>query len=233
MEWICNTFDGELKEATGSLKISAMPDSVQQFVVPNPCPALEEAFQKRKALAGGRSTLLFHGTRLCNLLSILRTGLRPPRRHEPGGYIWMAEDPAVSYFHALQERAISDSATGPQSIVDAMLGQDFPHLLPFISGQRSQKASLWKGSVHDGVLLGCEVVGNGQLARDLGMPNWSEYDTNEHAISRTDDVMVRYVFIIPSSHCKNPRKYFPEPAARSAVEGAMLEGFRAMHSCEM
>jgi hypothetical protein len=79
-------------EATGNLKLSGMRYSVLPFVVSNPTPALEDAFTARKAEEGDASMLLFHGTKLYNLRSILRDRFRPSREMN---CVWVAEEHAT------------------------------------------------------------------------------------------------------------------------------------------
>lgn len=169
-------------EATGSLKIRGMPDSVIQFVVSKPTPELAKAFARRKAAKRGKSILLFHGTRLPNIRDILLTNFTP----SIGAAVWMAAEPAVSY----------DYAAGV-----AGNGTYFP------------PPSMWKGDPYKGfgALLGCEVAGSGHLWNHASWPD-------VHTIGDPDDIMVRYIFLLPPADL--PPYYegrFPNAPKRAAI----------------
>jgi hypothetical protein len=132
VSWICSTLGQDLVRATGDLEISGFPDSVHQFIVVKPVPALQGPFDAHMKTDSPRSIVLFHGTPLANLRSILSTGFRGARG------LWMAAEPAISYGYAAK------ACYGiPNSSIIEWTGGPYPN---------SQV----------GALLGCEVSGKGR-----------------------------------------------------------------------
>ena len=96
--WLMETCGSQLEEATGSLKIRGFPDDITQFVVHKPTMQLQTAFKHRKSRLG--SKLVFHGTPLPNLQSILQGGFKCGL----DGAVWVAREPLNSVFYALKGR---------------------------------------------------------------------------------------------------------------------------------
>ena len=94
--WVMETCSSQLEEATGSLKIRGFPDDIPQFVVHKPTMQLQTAFKHRKSRLG--SKLVFHGTPLPNLQSILQGGFK--RGHD--GAVWVAREPLNSVSYSLK-----------------------------------------------------------------------------------------------------------------------------------
>ncbi|KAF2202753.1 hypothetical protein GQ43DRAFT_413023 [Delitschia confertaspora ATCC 74209] len=135
LTWACTTFRGFLTSAPSNLRIPGFGQ--HQFLLANASPEIEAAFLMRRAIHhpdGSTGKVLFHGTPLERLPSILQQGLKicsgtPLQRigAAHGNGIYMAEDPATSY------------------------------------GYSSTCHNSWQNSKFKNmrVLLGCEVVGPG------------------------------------------------------------------------
>lgn len=93
--WVCSAHRNLLVLATGDMVIPGFASSVLQFIVREPNKTLRVAFEKEKAKTKAKSTVLFHGTPLANLLSILWEGFRTTGPSGP--YLWMASYPQYSY----------------------------------------------------------------------------------------------------------------------------------------
>lgn len=102
--WICSTFGSTITEATkdNGLRIPNFPDAAQQFALTKPPTALRRKFDAHLATDKGKSMLLFHGTSIHTLFSILREGFHPAadRRHGKEGGLFMALEPTYSYPYA-------------------------------------------------------------------------------------------------------------------------------------
>jgi len=211
LHWICDELGDGLKEVTAKLQINAFDPSIRQFVVPSSTKR-EKAFNIRKTEHGGGSIILFHGTRLCHLQSIVRHGLKP--LSGAGGpkmpVAFMAVEPSPPYTFALGDAWNHAKKYGP---------------CPSELQERNFQHGLWNGRPDDGVLLGCEVAGRGSPDY-YSLANGS---TDIHTISREDDIMVRYVFIIPSSHYERRESDQLVPK-RAQLEQYMLRGFKTIAS---
>lgn len=101
-------FRGFLTSATDNAKIPGFPPGTHQFVLASAAPELEKSFAAQIELEPQRATrILFHGTSLDRLPSILAQGLkihsggalqRTGAAHGAG--IYMAEEPATSFSYA-------------------------------------------------------------------------------------------------------------------------------------
>jgi hypothetical protein len=132
--WACTHFRGLVASASGLCRIPNLPTGTHQFVLANACPALETTFASRiSPRANPQTRVLFHGTSLDRLPSILASGLkiysgtalqRTGAAHGKG--IYMAEDPVTSMSY-------------------------------------SPSCVSWRNSGLNGMrlLLGCEVIGDG------------------------------------------------------------------------
>ena len=179
LNWICNKYGDQLKEATGSLKIKAMPSSVVQFVVSKPTKELQDAFLVRKAAKKGKSILVFHGTRLPNLRDILQTNFNANY-----GPVWTSGQPWISW----------DYAAG-------VLG-GASYIYP---------PSMWKGDPYTnfGALLGCEVTHRNPTDY-FGLPG-----EDVHTYANPNDMMVKYIFLLPPSIMPTTYMGKPHPSAPS------------------
>jgi len=84
--------------ATGDMKIPGFDDSVHQFVVVRQNEKIHTAFEKLMKESSEMSRMVWHGTSLCHVRSILRSGFRC----SPDGYLWSAEDAFISYGYSFQ-----------------------------------------------------------------------------------------------------------------------------------
>ncbi|KAF2640488.1 hypothetical protein P280DRAFT_549357 [Massarina eburnea CBS 473.64] len=132
--WALTFFRGYLTTASGMLKIPSMPTGTHQFVLSSAAPALEAAYTSRLSSSSTKTTVLFHGTSLDRLPSILAHGLkiysgthlqRTGAAHGKG--IYLGEEPSTSFSYA--PSAISWKNSGLNSMR---------------------------------LLLGCEVIGGGR-----------------------------------------------------------------------
>jgi hypothetical protein len=160
LTWACNHYRGFITTASGICRIPGMPSGTHQFVLANASPELELSFAKQLPRYNPQTRILFHGTSLDRLPSILAQGLkiqsgtnlqRTGAAHGKG--IYLAEDPSTSFSYS--PAAISWKSSG-------------------LSNMR--------------LLLGCEVVGNG-----------NSVTPGIHVIRDERQVMVRYVFLLTSS----------------------------------
>jgi len=81
-----------LAPATGDMIIPGFNAAVQQFIVVKPPSKLQNQFNTRMEASNGESLVLFHGTGIHNLRSILLKGLLPIT-----GLLWAAEHPHYSW----------------------------------------------------------------------------------------------------------------------------------------
>ena len=120
LSWICSEFGNQFISAPVDLKIPGFPGSVHQFFVAEQTPALEAAFNAHLEADSSHSIVLFHGTNLMNLRSILRTGFIPSAHLAS---VWMADDPATSYpFAAKGLNVVTAFVRNPYNNVGILLG---------------------------------------------------------------------------------------------------------------
>jgi hypothetical protein len=131
--WACTQYRGVIASATGLCKVPGLPAGTHQFVLANANPELETGFASKLCQTNPTTRVLFHGTSLDRLPSILSQGLKvcsgtPLQRTGAahGNGIYMAEEPATSFSY-------------------------------------SPAAVSWKmsGLHNTRLMFGCEVVGNG------------------------------------------------------------------------
>ncbi|KAF2792129.1 hypothetical protein K505DRAFT_326371 [Melanomma pulvis-pyrius CBS 109.77] len=158
--WACTHYRGFVASATGLCKIPGLGVGTHQFLLASAHPTLESGFASRLPRHNPSTRVLFHGTSLDRLPSILSQGLRicsgtslqrTGAAHGKG--IYMAEEPATSFSYS------------PAAVSWRM------------SGLHNMR-----------LLLGCEVVGNG-----------NSVGSGIHVIKDQKDVMVRYVFLFTGS----------------------------------
>ncbi|KAF1961469.1 hypothetical protein CC80DRAFT_403021 [Byssothecium circinans] len=135
--WALTHFRGFLTTATGILKIPSLPTGTHQFILASASPDLEMKYSSSLSsyskYPNPKTTVLFHGTSLDRLPSILASGLREYSGTSlqrtgavHGNGIYLAEEPSFSFSYSAT--AVSWTNSG-------------------LNGMR--------------MVLGCEVVGDG------------------------------------------------------------------------
>jgi hypothetical protein len=131
--WALTHYRGFIISATGLCKVPGLATGTHQFVLANAHPSLELGFASKLGKHNPQTRVLFHGTSLDRLPSILSQGLKvcsgtPLQRTGAahGHGIYMAEEPATSFSYS------------PAAVSWKM------------SGLHNMK-----------LMFGCEVVGNG------------------------------------------------------------------------
>ncbi|KAF2179076.1 hypothetical protein K469DRAFT_321956 [Zopfia rhizophila CBS 207.26] len=177
LTWACTSYRGFIASTSGITRIPSMPTGTHQFILADANPALESSFASKLPRHDPQTRVLFHGTSLDRLPSILAQGLRvcsgtslQRTGAAHGNGIYMAEGPATS------------------------LGY-------------SPAAMSWRGSSFSNmrVLLGCEIVGNG-----------NSVSPGIHVIKDEKTVMVRYIFLLTNNACA-PNANHVVPAMLSAM----------------
>ncbi|RDW95268.1 hypothetical protein BP5796_01031 [Coleophoma crateriformis] len=122
LHWLCAQFGQQIEPASGSFHITGMPRDVQQFVLTQPTAALQARFMNAKLGANGRSCVLYHGTPLSNLRSIISTGFIPAYDVSHGRGLFLAEDPSISYWYATMRPVMEEWRNTPFASFGAILG---------------------------------------------------------------------------------------------------------------
>jgi hypothetical protein len=104
LAWTCTSYRGYLASATDSMKIPSLPGS-HQFILANAAPDLETRFATK--VGRGSTCVMFHGTTLDRLHSILSQGLKDlsgttlqRHGHSYGKGIYVSSDPATAWGYA-------------------------------------------------------------------------------------------------------------------------------------
>jgi hypothetical protein len=209
LSWICSTYGNDIVPASGNLFIASMPKTVHQFVLVKPTPVLQTRFD---AALAKRSTscVLYHGTPLKHLHSIMCNGFWPAADRRFGKGVFMAENPETSYYYAGKDQydEWEDDlwVTDPKWENDSEQGND----------------SEWRYSPFQsfGVLLGCGVAGHGRLVED------DEPDV--HVIKHLSSVMIRYIFLLSPEDLNMDGRRLPPKG--SVLRPEMLAGFAAIRA---
>lgn len=161
LSWMCDRFGKDIIPADGTFKISAMPEEVHQFVVARQMTELQKAFDKHLEDESSQSMLLYHGMTLRALLPILCTGFIASEDKNFGDGNFMCESP-------LESCAYFDEG----------------------GSAKGCGYSDWHSIYREyGVLLGCEVAGNGRKVPDV------EHQTT-HVVTKMYSILVRYIILI-------------------------------------
>ncbi|TGO62142.1 hypothetical protein BOTNAR_0118g00190 [Botryotinia narcissicola] len=195
---LSENYGGYLIPANGKLRISGFPDSVRQFVVVQAPKQSSDASQKPNDEKTG-PMVLFHGTSLAYLPSILLNGLEAKSEELYGkvSTFFMAEEPASSY-HYVGHRAI-----------DSMWKQDL--------------------NSYCGILLACELPQKRKPEWDyethpdgevkIGRPQ----PINIFGPEDTRFIKVRYAFILPDDVSSD----YPLAPTLSTMKPLMLKAFKS------
>jgi hypothetical protein len=189
VRWVLETCGGNLEEATGSMKIRDIPYDFPQFVVHRPTIQLQTSFKERKSRS--RPSLMFHGTPVPNLQSILQGGFNP-------GAIWVAKEPRFSMFFALKGPMIVDRGGRLRESEIGEAARGLPARARGLSSPQIQNL-VQSPYVQYGALLGCEYVEDSRF-QGRGSSESIPVRAPLEGTARTFDhyaVMVRYVFLIP------------------------------------
>jgi hypothetical protein len=189
VRWVLETCGGNLEEATGSMEIRGVPHDFAQFVVHRPTIQLQTSFKERKSRS--RPSLMFHGTPVPNLQSILQDGFNP-------GVVWVAKEPRFSMFFALKGPMIVDRGGGLRESVMVEAARGFPARARGLSSLQIQNL-VQSPYIQYGALLGCEYVEDSRF-QGRGSSESIPVRAPLEGTARTFDhyaVMVRYVFLIP------------------------------------
>jgi hypothetical protein len=189
VRWVLETCGGNLEEATGSMKIRGIPHIFPQFVVHRPTIQLQTSFKERKSRS--KSSLMFHGSPLPNLQSILQGGFNP-------GVVWVAKEPRSSVIFALKGPMYVDRGGrfGGREIGEA--ARVLPAGARGLSSSQIQKL-VQSPYIQYGALLACEYVEDSRF-QGRGSSEYIPVRAPLEGTARTFDhyaVMVRYVFLIP------------------------------------
>jgi hypothetical protein len=98
--WICSKFGESIIPAAGDLRIALMP-AAHQFIIAKHVPTLQKSFDKHFKAQKSKPMVLFHGTSIQALLSIIRNGFYSADDDKFGQGIFMSEDPEVSTEYAM------------------------------------------------------------------------------------------------------------------------------------
>jgi hypothetical protein len=137
LTWICSKFGESIVPVAGDLKISLM-STTHHFIVAKHVPILQESFDKHFKAENSKSMVLFHGTSIQALLSIIRNGFYAAGDKRFGDGIFMSEDPSVSMGYAMNHEAGSGWQNSPYNGRFVLLGcevagkgrpvQDYEHI---------------------------------------------------------------------------------------------------------
>lgn len=94
--WICNTYGSLISIPSQDFTVRGIAKKVGQFVLVEPNEVRHEYFLKKMQENSSESILLFHGTPISSLLSILENGFRPSIDTRWGFGNFMAEEPRLS-----------------------------------------------------------------------------------------------------------------------------------------
>jgi hypothetical protein len=105
LSWVCLSYRGFLTSATGTLRVPGMPAGTHQFLLANAAPEIETAHAGQ--LAGLPTRVLWHGTSLGRLFSIINQGLRvmsgttlQAHGASSGHGVYTADEPSTSWAYS-------------------------------------------------------------------------------------------------------------------------------------
>ncbi|KAB8304105.1 hypothetical protein EYC80_003526 [Monilinia laxa] len=199
---ITSKYTGILTPAKNDMIMPGFPPSVAQFLVVRPPKNLTGRLSQSNNANGGRM-VLFHGTVLSFLPTILLEGLKATSTHAVRPHkrtLWMAEEPATSYLYAAR--------------------------LPYEGDARR-----WEDNSYSdcGVLLGCEFLGTrkGEVNYEHDIDGDVEIGRPQpvHVFGSpsTSLIRVRYVFILPDDTLED---YEVAPEAAD-LRPLMLKAFKS------
>jgi hypothetical protein len=199
------------------MKINDISNNFGQLIVSKPTPELQASFARRLAPSRSGPKLMFHGTPLRNLRSILREGFKGGMPGYPGVgtrliEVWVAEEPGFSVSYALKETTFG--------LGTSAMGRMMGGILKGMQPQPQTPYDMY------GVVLGCAFQPPEQAGK-RGLPRTAV--TND-----IQAVMVRYVFLVPPNAVASmgdlPLTQFglngPMMPERVRIERQMMENIR-------
>jgi hypothetical protein len=96
LRWICEKYGKDFSVAAGKTKIPGLSAAIPQFIINRHPKKQVTSFQAHFARDSNQSMVLFHGTNIDSIRSILATGFNPT----VGSGLYMAEDPLTSSYYA-------------------------------------------------------------------------------------------------------------------------------------
>lgn len=189
LSWMFKNCGNDVIVASDHFEIRGMSKPVDQFLLIKPDKKRHQTFLNGMKKALSKSILLFHGTPLSNLYPILRDGFTPSYDERFGLGNFMAEEPKLSYDFAFKEAA------------------------SYRRYKASEKLESYSGW---GVLLGCEVPGNGRPVEDYT----NSIPSGVHVIEDLASIAIRYIFLLPPPYA--PQKM----PARAVIRAQMMEAFQ-------
>ncbi|KAL6718153.1 Poly [ADP-ribose] polymerase 6 [Lecanora helva] len=202
LTWVCSSYEGFLTPVNDKYRIHGF-GNCPQFLLANAPLKAEQRFAKHFHAAKGRSFVLFHGTKLSRLHSILRTGLQvcsgtSLETHGAGGGagIYLSPEPEFSSMYAIQ----------------------FPW----------GGSPAWKNSAFadHGALLACEVVASAsEIPKKARSSSENPLLAPEIIIKDPARVIVRYVILV-GGH------YYGMQAPAHDVVPHFKKAFRKLRSAE-
>lgn len=198
--WICQSYGSVFTLASDKLLIPGFAPDVQQFIVSNQLNlSRQDQFEEELEKTKGKSTVLFHGTSLDNLYSIMADGFKASTDITYGTGNFMGDSPRTAYIYAHHRAClIRDKATGNYA---------------------TEKWN-WRPSRDRAVMMGCQVAGSGRLVNDV-----SERTGKVHVIENLQSIAIRYVFLLPDYQYKNRDEDLKAPE-KAKVEKPLLEAFK-------
>lgn len=143
LSWVCSESE-MLEAATGSMIVPGFQKGALQFII-NPEPSLLNEFQDELKKVAGESRLLFHGTSLFSVRSILTNGFQS--QATSSNLTYTAEHPATSIlgyaFKAAGDR--SGWANSPNNDWGALLGCE-------VASNRQEGAGIYTFANHRAVM---------------------------------------------------------------------------------
>lgn len=203
LAWISTSYGTRIVEAEGDLKVPGFKSTPQFAIVKSHVPTLQKAWMNAYDEDGKESVLLFHGTALVHLRSILAEGFYPSTDRSRGVGVFMAAEPSTSAAYA----------SGPSK------GYTTNSVGTMIMAKPLLYGGSWKHDPYNTrrLLLGCEATGKGR-PQVLGVGEF-------HVIEKLESVLPRYIFLLPPA--ATIAKSMP---TRAKVGPAMMEAFEKIRA---
>ena len=176
--WACTSYRGFLTPAAGEFHIPGFGNA-PQFLLANSSPVIEERFARELIFANGKSRVLFHGTKLDTLHSILRSGLKNLSRTS------LERNGAFHGNGVYMSSSVHICAMFAQTMDHEYHQDDFGNYITMQGVQLGWNGSRFNGP---GALQVCEVAG--------AVEEPSEY---VFVLRNVAKIMIRYVILLHRS----------------------------------